>query len=223
MWLRIPRPEPYRVRALWSPAVLVVGLTGGIGSGKSTVSALLAERGAVVVDADLIAREVVEPGQSALAAIVERFGASVLGADGTLDRPALGSIVFADDAARVDLERITHPAIRDRMMQRLGELSSTEEIVILDVPLLVESAKKGNRLAQQVIVVDCPEEVAIARLVDQRGMDADDARQRISAQVSREERLALADFVIDNSGSRDELSEQIEACWAWISSLPREP
>jgi dephospho-CoA kinase len=184
------------------------------------VSALLADRGAVIIDADQIARDVVEPGEPALAAIVERFGPGVLDGDGALDRPALGAIVFADEDARRDLERITHPAIRDRMMQRLGELSSSDHVVVLDVPLLVESAAKGNRLAQHVIVVDCPVETAVERLVDQRGMEEEEARRRIKAQVSRDDRLAMADFVVDNSRGRDELAAQVEACWEWIQALP---
>jgi dephospho-CoA kinase len=196
--------------------VLVVGLTGGIGSGKSTVARLLADKGAVVIDADRLAREVVEPGTEAYRRVVERFGPGVVAPDGTLDRPALARIVFADPEARRDLERITHPAIGARMAERMAELSGTDAVVVLDVPLLVES---GRTDVAGVIVVDCPEEVAVERLVAQRGMDPVDARRRMAAQASREERLARADFVIDNSGSPEELRAQVERAWAWIEGL----
>jgi dephospho-CoA kinase len=196
--------------------VLVVGLTGGIGSGKSTVARLLADKGAVVIDADRLAREVVEPGTEAYRRVVERFGPGVVTPDGTLDRPALARIVFADPEARRDLERITHPAIGARMAERMAELSGTDAVVVLDVPLLVES---GRTDVAGVIVVDCPEEVAVERLVAQRGMDPVDARRRMAAQASREERLARADFVIDNSGSPEELRAQVERAWAWIEGL----
>jgi dephospho-CoA kinase len=196
--------------------VLVVGLTGGIGSGKSTVARLLADKGAVVIDADRLAREVVEPGTEAYRRVVERFGPGVVAPDGTLDRPALARIVFADPEARRDLERITHPAIGARMAERMAELSGTDAVVVLDVPLLVES---GRTDVAGVIVVDCPEEVAVERLVAQRGMDPVDARRRMAAQASREERLARADFVIDNSGSPEELRAQVELAWAWIEGL----
>jgi dephospho-CoA kinase len=195
--------------------MLLIGLTGGIGSGKSTVSALLAERGAVVIDADRIARDVVEPGEPALAAIVDRFGPGVLAADGTLDRPGLAAIVFADADARKDLERITHPAIGVRMAERMAAEADTDHVVILDVPLMVES---GRYSTAGLIVVDCPVDVAVERLVTQRGMPEDDARRRMQAQVSREERLAKADFVIDNSGSLDDLRARVDAAWEWIAT-----
>jgi dephospho-CoA kinase len=196
--------------------VLVVGLTGGIGSGKSTVARLLAAKGAVVIDADALAREVVEPGTETFRRVVERFGPGVVAPDGTLDRPALARIVFADPEARRDLERITHPAIGALMAQRMAEQAATDNVVVLDVPLLVES---GRSDVAGVIVVDCPEEVALERLVAQRGMDPDDARRRMAAQVGRAERLARADFVIDNAGSLAALEEQVERAWAWIEGL----
>lgn len=202
-----------------SRPVLVVGLTGGIGSGKSTVARMLAAKGAVVIDADELAREVVEPGTDVFRRVVERFGPDVVAPDGTLDRPALARIVFADAVARRDLERITHPAIGALMAERMAEQAGTDNVVVLDVPLLVESGRTGMA---GVIVVDCPEEVAVARLVAQRGMDPDDARRRMAAQASRTERLARADFVIDNSGSLDALQEQVERAWAWIEGLRRE-
>ena len=197
---------------------MVVGLTGGIGSGKSTVSRMLADLGAVVIDADQLAREVVEPHEPAFALVVERFGAGVVGPDGRLDRPALGAIVFRDPKARTDLEAITHPAIGVRMAERMAAEAGTDHVVVLDVPLLVES---GRTNTAGVIVVDCPEELAIERLERDRGMDADEIRRRMAAQATRQERLDRADFVIVNNGSRERLREQVEAAWAWIGRLPR--
>ena len=197
---------------------MVVGLTGGIGSGKSTVSRMLADLGAVVIDADQLAREVVEPDEPAFARVVERFGPGVVGADGRLDRPALGAIVFRDPQARADLEGITHPAIGLRMAERMAAEAGTDNVVVLDVPLLVES---GRTNTAGVIVVDCPEDLAIERLRRDRGMDADEIRRRMAAQATREERLDKADFVIVNDGSVERLREQVEAAWSWIATLPR--
>jgi dephospho-CoA kinase len=196
--------------------MLVVGLTGGIGSGKSTVSKLLAQRGAVIVDADVAARRVVEPGGPAYGGVVERFGSGILAPDGTIDRPALAAIVFNDAQALSDLNDLTHPAVGVLINEQLAAEAETDHVVILDVPLLVESGRTGTA---GVIVVDCPPEVAVERLVRQRGMDEADARRRVAAQVAREHRLAHADFVIDNSGSRRELEQQIDAAWAWIEGL----
>ena len=196
--------------------MLVVGLTGGIGSGKSTVSRLLSERGAVIVDADLAARKVVEPGGPAYQAVVDRFGPGILAPDGAIDRPALAAIVFTDPAARADLEAITHPAVGVLINEQLAAEAGTDHVVVLDVPLLVESGRTGT---VGVIVVDCPPETAIQRLVEQREMDEADARRRVAAQVSREERLAHADLVIDNAGSLEALERQVDAAWAWIQGL----
>lgn len=187
----------------------VVGLTGGIGSGKSTVSALLAERGAVIVDADAIHRGNMAPGGRVHDAVLARFG--------TVDRPALASIVFSDPDALADLNALTHPAVGAVIAERLTEEAATDHVVVLDIPLLVES-RSAYPLAG-LVVVDAPPEVAVERLVRQRGMEEADARARIAAQAAREERLAAADFVIDNSGSLDELREEVERCWQWISSL----
>jgi dephospho-CoA kinase len=195
--------------------MLLIGLTGGIGSGKSTVSAQLAERGAVVIDADRLAREVVEPGEPALAAIFERFGEALRAPDGTLNRPALAAIVFADPAARKDLERITHPAIAARMAARMAAEAETDHIVILDVPLMVES---GRFSTAGMIVVDCPEDLAVRRLVEQRGMPEEDARRRMQVQATRQQRLEKADFVIDNSGSLDDLKARVAEAWDWIGT-----
>ncbi|HET7653835.1 MAG TPA: dephospho-CoA kinase [Acidimicrobiales bacterium] len=198
--------------------MLLVGLTGGIGSGKSTVSAMLAERGAVVIDADAIAREVVEPGQPAYDRIVERFGPAVVTDDGTLDRAAIAAVVFNDRDALKDLEAITHPAVGVRMSELMAAEADTDHVVILDVPLLVE---KATYATAGTIVVDVDPEVAIRRLVEQRGMPEDDARRRMAAQVSREERLAKADFVVANDGSLEDLRAEVDRCWRWLSTLAR--
>jgi dephospho-CoA kinase len=198
--------------------VLVLGLTGGIGSGKSTVSALFAAKGAVILDADAITRSLQVPGTEVFDAMVERFGPGIVAADGTLDRAAVASVVFADEQAKRDLEQIVHPAVGNVMVTRLQELADTDAVVIYDVPLLVESGRKGYAA---VIVVDVDPEIAIERLVTQRGMSEADARARIANQVSREERLAVADRVIDNSGTREDLERQVDEAWAWIQTLPR--
>lgn len=192
----------------------VVGLTGGIGSGKSTVARLLAERGAIVIDADQVAREIVEPGEPALAEIAAHFGAEVLTEDGALDRPALAAIVFNDADARRDLEAITHPRIGDRIVARLAEIRLGERsdgasrVVVLDHPLLVETGT--TQACDDVIVVTAPEEVRVQRLVDQRGMDESDARARIAAQADDATRVAAATHVIDNSGDVSELQVALE-------------
>ena len=196
--------------------MLVIGLTGGIGSGKSTVSAALAERGAVVVDADAITRELQGPGQPVLAAMVERFGPQILRPDGTLDRQAVADVVFVDAEALADLNAIVHPAVGAEIAGRLAALAETDDVVILDVPLLVES---GRDDMAGTIVVDTDPEVAVERLVAHRGFAEADARARIARQASREDRLAKADFVIDNGGDLDALTPQIDRCWAWIEGL----
>jgi dephospho-CoA kinase len=192
-----------------------VGLTGGIGSGKSTVSALLADRGALVIDYDQLAREVVEVGAPALAAIVDRFGPGVLHADGSLNRPVLADIVFADDEARRDLEGITHPAIGELAWAR-DEAAPDGSIVVHDHPILVEVGLAA--LMDVVVVVDVPEQVQVDRLVRLRGVTEADARARIAAQASRDERLAAADVVIDNSGTVAELTASVDALWQRLGS-----
>jgi dephospho-CoA kinase len=202
--------------------MLVVGLTGGIGSGKSTVSGLLEERGAVVVDADRIAREVVAPGGPAYQPVVDRFGPGVVGADGAIDRPALAKVVFADPAARADLEAITHPAVGAAMAERLTAQAGTDNVVVLDVPLLVEGGRGRAGLPHgvaAVLVVDTPPEVAVQRLVRDRGMKAADVEARMAAQATRDERLALADVVIENSSSPEHLRGEVDRAWAWIEDL----
>ncbi len=198
----------------------VVGLTGGIGSGKSTVSAALTARGAVVIDADVITREVQEPGTPVFGAMVERFGPTIVRRDGSLDRQAVADLVFPDPEALADLNAIVHPAVGARLAERLAEQVGTDHVVVLDVPLLVES---GRDDMAGIIVVDVDPETAVARLVSQRGFTEEDARARISRQADREQRLERADFVIDNNGDLAALEPQIDACWAWIDGLPTVP
>ena len=193
--------------------MVLIGLTGGIGAGKSTVSAALAARGAVVIDADAITRELQQPGTPVFDAMVERFGPGIVAPDGTLDRPAVADLVFPDPAALADLNAIVHPAVGAEIARRLGDEAERDRVVILDVPLLVES---GRDDLGGTIVVDCDPEVAVARLVEHRGFREADARARISRQVGREERLAHADFVIHNDGTVEQLAPQIDACWTWI-------
>src|SRR3954447_16924449 len=187
-----------------------MGLTGGIGSGKSTVSALLAERGAVIVDADRIAREVVEPGTPGLAAGVAAFGAGVLGPDGGLARPALPAVVFADPQARARLDGIVHPLVRARAAE-LAAAAPAGAVGLHNTPLLVETGQAGRY--DLVLVVRADPEVRVARLV-QRGLTKDDARARIAAQATDEQRAAVADVVLDNSGTREELAAQVDRFWS---------
>lgn len=198
--------------------MLLIGLTGGIGSGKSTVSALLAEKGAVIIDADAITRELQQPGRPVFDAIVERFGKEVLDDDGALDRPRLAGIVFADEQAKKDLEQIVHPAVGAEMLERMAAEAETDHVVVYDVPLLVEAARRAMQF-KGVVVVDIDPEIAIRRVVEQRGMAEADVRARIANQASREERLAVADKVIDNSGTRDDLRRQVDEVWKWIQTL----
>jgi dephospho-CoA kinase len=195
--------------------VLRVGLTGGIGSGKSEVARRLAAHGAVLIDADLIAREVVEPGTAGLAAVVGEFGADVLHSDGTLDRDRLGSIVFADAGRLAALNAIVHPLV-GRRMSELADAAPADAVVVYDVPLLTENDLAGTY--DSVVVVDAPVETQIARLVGRRGMTEEAARARIAAQATRAQRLAVADYVIDNSGPLDELSAQVDALWVELSA-----
>lgn len=195
--------------------MLKVGLTGGIGSGKSEVSRRLAARGAVVIDADRIAREVVEPGTEGLARIVALFGAGVLHEDGSLNREGLGSIVFADSEKLASLNGIVHPLVGARVAE-LQSRAPEDAIVVYDVPLLVE-----NNLAPMydvVIVVDAADELRLDRLVRLRGMAEPDARARLAAQASREERLKAADVVVPNEGSLEELEARVAEVWAGLSA-----
>jgi dephospho-CoA kinase len=191
--------------------MIMAALTGGIGSGKSTVADLLARRGAVLVDADVIARQVVEPGTPALAALVERFGSGILAGDSTLDRAALAAVAFADDESRAGLDAITHPAINEEFTRRLRD-APDDAIVICDVPLLVESTQARARGYELVIVVEAPREVRLDRL-ERRGVPRADAERRMAAQATDEERRALATYLIDNSGDRAALETQVEDVW----------
>ena len=191
--------------------MLRVGLTGGIGAGKSEVSRRLAGHGAVVIDADAIAREVVEPGTDGLAEVVEAFGPGVLGPNGRLDRPGLGAVVFADPERRNRLNAIIHPRVGERMAE-LEREAGPGAIVVHDVPLIAEGGRAGAY--DLVVVVDAPPRVQVERLIRNRGMTRDQARARMAAQAGREQRLAIADIVIDNSGSLAELDRQVGDLWA---------
>ncbi|MCF6745328.1 dephospho-CoA kinase [Blastococcus sp. KM273128] len=190
--------------------MLRIGLTGGIGSGKSTVSGLLVERGAVLVDADRIAREVLEPGTPGLAAVVGEFGEGVLSADGSLDRAALAAIVFSDDVARRRLDALVHPLVRQRTAE-LVAAAPDDAVLVNDVPLLVETGQAGSY--DLVVVVEAERETRVARLVA-RGLTEADARARIAAQATDEQRRAVADVVLDNSGTLEQLAAQVDRFWA---------
>lgn len=183
-----------------------VGLTGGVASGKSTVAAVLAELGAVVIDADQLAREVVEPGTPGLAAVVAEFGDAVLTDDGHLDRAALGSVVFGDETSRRRLEGILHPLIRARAAE-VEASADPGALVVQDIPLLVETGQADRFDA--VLVVDVPVETQVERMVRDRGWSAEDARSRVAAQAGREQRRAVATYVIDNTGTRDDLRARV--------------
>jgi len=198
--------------------VLLVGLTGGIGSGKSTVARLLEKRGAVVFDADLLAREAVEPGTPGHAAVIERFGADVLAPGGELDREALASIVFADPSARRDLEEIVHPEVRRLFAEGSEAHRDTDRVVVFSAPLLVET---GMHTAFEVlVVVSATVATQIERLMHQRGMSEPSIRARIDAQAPLEDKAAAADFLVDNEGSLDELESQVDRLWNDLSARP---
>jgi dephospho-CoA kinase len=191
-----------------------VGLTGGIASGKSLVAAELAARGAIIIDADVLAREVVEPGTPALAAIIDRFGSDVV-QDGQLDRVRLAQIVFADPSARRDLERIVHPAVRARAAE-LERAAGDAAVVVHVIPLLVETGQQKN--FDLVVTVDADHETQVQRLMARNGFTRAQAESRIAAQASREDRKRSADVVLDNTGTVAQLREQIDALWAELSS-----
>jgi dephospho-CoA kinase len=192
-----------------------VGLTGGIASGKSTVSDVLRELGAVVIDADQLARDVVAAGTPGLEAVVEEFGREVLTDSGELDRPAVARMVFADDAARKRLEGIVHPLVFEEIV-RLEQAAPAGAVVVHDIPLLAESGRAETFDA--VVVVDAPPEVQVARMVEDRGWTREEAESRMAAQASREDRLAIATYVVENSGSREDLRRQVEAVYEKLVS-----
>ncbi|NLA29425.1 MAG: dephospho-CoA kinase [Propionibacterium sp.] len=200
-------------------SALSVALTGGIASGKTVVTRLLSERGAIIIDSDLLSREVVEPGTRGLAEIVERFGAGVLAADGSLDRQALGEIIFVDDEARNDLNGIIHPEIRRRRAELIAS-APEDAIVISVIPLLVEGGLKDD--FEGVIVIDVPREIQIDRLKARNGLDDGQAQARVAAQASRAERLAAATWIIENSGSYNQLRAQVEMVWDALAKKARE-
>lgn len=202
--------------------MILVALTGGIGSGKSSVSERLVSRGAVLIDADATVRELQQPGEPVFDWMVGRWGSSVVEATGGLNRQAVADIVFNDSDELKALEAVIHPEVRRRMTERISELASSDDVVIQDLPLMVEWGG-GRRGASGVIVVDLPVEIAISRLVEFRGFTRADAEARMQNQASREDRLELADFVVDNSGSLSDLETQVDQCWAWIQTLEPTP
>ena len=195
--------------------MLLVGLTGGIGSGKSTVARMLEKRDAVVFDADVLAREVVEPGTPGHAAVIERFGANVLAPGGELDREALASIVFADPAARRDLEAIVHPEVRRRFAEGTEAYRDTDRVVIFSAPLLVETGM--HSAFDLLVVVSASTATQIDRLMRDRGMSEETVRSRIAAQATPEARAEVADVLIDNEGSLEELEQRVERLWSELS------
>ena len=209
--------------------MIELALTGGIGSGKSTVGHSLAARGAHLVDADAIVRELQQPGQPVFEALVERFGEEVLTAGGELNRAALAKIVFADPEQLERLNAVVHPAVRAEMSARRRALADAladkgDAIVILDIPLLAETASGGQEVEELsgiagVIVVDALPATVVRRLKERRGMSEEDTRARMASQVDSEERLALADFVVSNDGTLDDLEREIDRCWRWMQSL----
>ena len=192
-----------------------VGLTGGIASGKSTVSAILSELGAVVIDADAIAREVVARGTPGLEAVVAAFGPELLTPEGDLDRPAMGALVFADPESRKRLEAIIHPLVHRRSAELEAE-ASDHAVVVHDIPLLAEVGRAGSFDA--VVVVDAPTELQVSRMVEDRGWTREEAESRIAAQASREDRLAIATYVVDNTGTLAELRERVEQVYAELAA-----
>ena len=196
--------------------MILIGLTGGIGSGKSEVARRLTERGAEIIDADLIVRELQQPGAEIYEKMIELFGLEVVAADKSLDRTAIAKKVFTDESLLKTLNQLVHPVVKRVMNERVESFRDTEKVVILDIPLLVENPREG---LDGVLVVDLDAEIAVKRLVEQRNMSAEDARARIAKQATREQRLAIANHVIDNSGDRNALSQKIEIAWSWIKSL----
>ena len=196
--------------------MILIGLTGGIGSGKSEVARLLTSRGAVLIDADLIVRELQQPGAEVYLKMVELFGPEVVASDKTLDRAAIAKKVFSDSNLLKTLNELIHPVVRRVMNERIESFRQSDKVVVLDIPLLVENPREG---LDGVLVVDLDVDLALERLVEQRNMSVEDAKARIAKQATREQRLAIANHVIDNSGDRIQLEERVEAAWSWIQSL----
>ena len=196
--------------------MILIGLTGGIGCGKSEVSRLLADRGAIIIDADLIVRELQQPNGEIFNQIVEMFGDSVVADDGTLNRGAVANEVFKDKGILKRLNELIHPVVRRVMNERVKSYSDTSKVVVLDIPLLVENPREG---LDGVVVVDLDPEIAVERIVEQRKMNIDDAKARVANHSSREQRRAIANFIVDNSGDRKALDLQVDAAWSWINAL----
>ena len=196
--------------------MILIGLTGGIGSGKSEVARLLTARGAELIDADQIVRELQQPGAEVYTKMVAIFGNEVVAQDQTLDRAAIATKVFSDATLLKTLNELVHPIVRRVMNERVESFRGTSKVVVLDIPLLVENPREG---LDGVLVVDLDVELAIERLVEQRNMKIDDARARVAKQATRQQRLAIADHVIDNSGDRDQLVKKVDVAWSWIISL----
>lgn len=203
--------------------MLELGLTGGIGSGKSTIAQRLVDKGAVLIDADQIVRDLQKPGAPVFVTMVERWGDGIIGDDGELDRGAVANIVFSNEDELTALNEIVHPSVATEIARMQKELAETNHVVINDIPLLVkkdgESDRPEYKKLKGIIVVDVPTETAIDRLVEFRGFDREDAESRVASQATREQRRAVADFVVDNSGPLDGLDPQIDACWDWIETL----
>ena len=196
--------------------MILIGLTGGIGSGKSEVARLLTARGAELIDADQIVRELQQPGAEVYTKMVAIFGNEVVAQDQTLDRAAIATKVYSDATLLKTLNELVHPIVRRVMNERVESFRGTSKVVVLDIPLLVENPREG---LDGVLVVDLDVELAIERLVEQRNMKIDDARARVAKQATREQRLAIADHVIDNSGDRDQLVKKVDVAWSWIITL----
>lgn len=202
--------------------MIVIGLTGGIGSGKSTVSDSFVNRGAILIDADQIVRELQQPGAFVHSEMVKHFGDGILNADETLNRQAVAELVFNDKDYLRQLNEIVHPPVNREIRRRIREQADTDNLLVLDIPLLVEGMLAGGPpryIVSGILVVDTPPELAVQRLVEHRGFVEADARARIQAQVSREKRLELADFVVDNSVALTELESQVDLAFNWAKAL----
>jgi dephospho-CoA kinase len=196
--------------------VIAIGLTGGIGSGKSTVARLLARHGARVIDADAIAHDAMFPGTAVFQAIVERFGPSIIGPDDAIDRAALAEVVFADVRARRDLEAIVHPAVGATISSELGRARADGVAAVVEIPLLVETDAKRRYGLDVIVVVDAPDDLVFGRLRESRGMDEAAVRARVAVQTERSARRAVADVIIENFGTLGELADMVERVWQWI-------
>ncbi len=201
--------------------MIAIALTGGIGSGKTTVAGLLAVHGAERINADELARVAVEPGSEGFAQVVARFGSGVVNLDGTLDRAGLARVVFGDEAARRDLNAIVHPEVARLMAEGLARHAGSDAIVVLEIPLLVENGGRDRYPVAGVLVVDSPVELAVERLVSSRRMEEEDVRRRMAAQASREARLRQADYIILNTGTLAELRLMVDKAWDWMTAVAR--